>query len=208
MVTIVHGIMKCSADSKLFINQIIISSKHNQLSLHLKHTESGRLIDVVFRAADDGFAFRYVIPKQKEKELIVSNEHSEFNFAEDPMSYWIPGDWEIYEHLYNKTRASEINALSKVNHPNLAQTHIVENSVATPVTFIFDDGTHLSLHEAALVNYSGMTLKKTGRNFLCQLFNWSFRWQQSYDPNPFQNPMENGYYWKKGNRFIELKPYV
>ena len=102
------------------LNQFI-SSKHNQLSLHLKHIESGRLIDVVFRAADDGFAFRYVIPKQKEKELIVSNEHSEFNFAEDPMSYWIPGDWEIYEHLYNKTRTSEINALSKVNHPNLAQ---------------------------------------------------------------------------------------
>ena len=87
------------------LNQFI-SSKHNQLSLHLKHIESGRLIDVVFRAADDGFAFRYVIPKQKEKELIVSNEHSEFNFAEDPMSYWIPGDWEIYEHLYNKTRTS------------------------------------------------------------------------------------------------------
>ncbi|MGB2338914.1 MAG: glycoside hydrolase family 97 N-terminal domain-containing protein, partial [Flavobacteriaceae bacterium] len=104
------------------LNQFI-SSKHNQLSLNLKHIESGRLIDVIFRAADDGFAFRYVIPKQKEKELIVSNEHSEFNFDEDPMSYWIPGDWEIYEHLYNKTRTSEINALSKVNHPNLAQTH-------------------------------------------------------------------------------------
>ena len=104
------------------LNQFI-SSKHNQLTLHLKHIESGRLIDVVFRAADDGFAFRYIIPKQKEKELIVSNEHSEFNFAEDPMSYWIPGDWEIYEHLYNKTRTSEINALSKVNHPNLAHTN-------------------------------------------------------------------------------------
>ena len=183
------------------LNQFI-SSKHNQLTLHLKHIESGRLIDVVFRAADDGFAFRYIIPKQKEKELIVSNEHSEFNFAEDPMSYWIPGDWEIYEHLYNKTRTSEINALSKVNHPNLAQTHIVENSVATPVTFIFDDGTHLSLHEAALVNYSGMTLKKTGETSFVSSLTGRSDGNKATIPTPFKTPWRMGIIGKKATDLL------
>ena len=64
------------------LNQFI-TSEHNQLTLHLKNTETGRKIDIIFRAANDGFAFRYDIPEQKEKALVVSNEHSEFNFDED-----------------------------------------------------------------------------------------------------------------------------
>ena len=89
---------------------------------------------VIFRAANDGFAFRYLIPEQEEGQLVVKDEKSEFNLSEDAMAPDSPGDWEIYEHPYNHTKVSEIDALSKANHPNLAATVIVENS-ATRRTF-------------------------------------------------------------------------
>ena len=59
---------------------------------------------------------------------------------------------------------SEIDALQFANHKNLAQTYIPENAVNTPVTMVGADGTHLSFHEAALIDYSGMTLKVDTEN--------------------------------------------
>ena len=80
------------------------------------------------------------------------------------MCWWIPGDWDIYEHLYTTSKFSEIDAISKRNHPNLAQTYIPENAVNTPVTMRSEDGLHLSFHEANLTDYAGMTLKVDAEN--------------------------------------------
>ena len=82
-----------------------------------------------------------------------------FNLTGDHTVWWEPGDWDIYEHLYHETPFSKINAIKYRNHPNLAQTYIPENAVNTPVTMKTADGVYLSFHEAALVNYAGMTLK-------------------------------------------------
>ncbi|MEX0275659.1 MAG: glycoside hydrolase family 97 catalytic domain-containing protein, partial [Flavobacteriaceae bacterium] len=65
----------------------------------------------------------------------------------------------IYEHLYNTSKVSEIDALALRDHPDLAATHIPENAVNTPVTMRSSDGLHLVFHEANLTNYAGMTLK-------------------------------------------------
>ena len=54
------------------------------------------------------------------------DENTQFNLAGDHTCWWIPGDWDIYEHLYNTTKLSEIDAIAKRNHPNLAQTYIPE----------------------------------------------------------------------------------
>lgn len=135
---------------------------HTQATFTFKHEPTAREMQVVFRAANDGYAFRYVLPEQEETVYTVKAEKSEFNLSEDAMAHWIPGDWEIYEHIVNHTKVSEIDALSKADHPNLASTVIVENSVSTPVTFEYSNGTHLSIHEAALVDYSGMTLRRQG----------------------------------------------
>ena len=143
---------------------------------------------MVFRAANDGFAFRYLIPEQEEGQLVVKDEKSEFNLSEDAMAHWIPGDWEIYEHPYNHTKVSEIDALSKANHPNLAATVIVENSVSTPVTFEYKDGTHMSIHEAALVNYSGMTLLREGKTGFVSSLVGREDGNKATIPTPFKTP--------------------
>ena len=120
----------------------------------------GRELILHFRAYEDGVAFRYEFPIQEFTDtLIIAEERTEFQLTGDHTAWWIPGDWDIYEHLYNKTPVSGIDALSKRNHPNLAATHIPENSVNTPVTMRTEQGIHLSFHEAALTDYAGMTLR-------------------------------------------------
>ena len=165
-----------------------VKAESNQMTVRVVQTETGRELGIIFRVSNDGYAFRYDIPAMEEGELIVANERSEFNLASDAMAHWIPGDWEIYEHPVNHTRISEIDALSKANHPNLAATHIVENSVSTPVTFVFDSGTHMSIHEAALVNYSGMTLKKTGETSFVSSLVGRADGNKATIPTPFKTP--------------------
>lgn len=125
-----------------------------------EHEAPNRRLILYFRAYEDGVAFRYEFPQQEGTDsLLITEEKTEFALTGDHMSWWIPGDWDIYEHLYNTTRVSEINALSKQDHPNLASTYIPENAVNTPVTMRTDKGLHMSFHEADLTNYAGMTLR-------------------------------------------------
>lgn len=146
--------------------QVDVVNHYNELKVELQETsEPKRKLNIVFRVYDDGIGFRYEFPEQEGwTEALIKDEHTEFNLTKDYNTFWIPGDWDIYEHLYSTTKLSEIDALKYVGHVNLAQTYIPENAVNTPVTMVGDDGTHLSFHEAALVDYSGMTLKVDTEN--------------------------------------------
>lgn len=99
------------------------------------------------RMFDDGFAFRYEFPAAW-KRVDISEELTEFTVAQAAgagaaTAWWIPaGEWNREEYLYRETPIGDIG---------LAQT---------PLTLRLADGTHLSLHEAALVDYSGMQLQK------------------------------------------------
>ena len=141
--------------------QIDVENNYNQLIVELQEIKKpNRKLNLEFKIYDDGLGFRYIFPEQENiKEVIITDENTEFNLTEDYKVWWIPGDWDIYEHLYSTTKLSEIDALKYVNHNNLAQTYIPENAVNTPITMRSKNGLHLSFHEAALVDYSGMTLK-------------------------------------------------
>ncbi len=138
-----------------------IRNHYNELRVELREAEApNRLMTVVFRVYNDGIGFRYEFPEQPNlTDVVIMDENTEFNLTGDHQTWWQPGDWDIYEHHYNSSRFSEIDALAKRDHPNLAQTYIPENAVNTPVTMKTDDGVYLSFHEAALYNYSDMTLK-------------------------------------------------
>ncbi|WP_411767322.1 glycoside hydrolase family 97 protein [Winogradskyella sp. A3E31] len=146
--------------------QLKVVNHYNELKIELEEaSELKRKLNIIFKAYDDGIGFRYEFPEQQGwNEALIKDEHTEFNLTEDYKTFWIPGDWDIYEHLYSTTKLSEIDAKSYSDHVNLAQTYIPENAVNTPVTMIGTDGVHLSFHEAALVDYSGMTLKVDTKN--------------------------------------------
>ncbi len=137
-----------------------VENNYQQLTVNLQE-KSGlkRKLTVVFKVYNDGIGFRYEFPKQKNMdEVLISEELTEFQLTEDTKTWWTPGDWEIYEHLYHTTPFSKINAFEKEKQI-LAQKYIPNNAVNTPVTMKMKNGVHLSFHEASLVNYSGMTLK-------------------------------------------------
>ena len=143
-----------------------VRNHYNELIVSLEETTApNRKINVHFKAYDDGIGFRYEFLEQEGVDsLVIMDEHTEFQLTGDHTAWWIPGDWDIYEHLYSTTKISEIDALSKRDHPDLAATYIPENAVNTPVTMRTDDGLHLSFHEADLTDYAGMTLKVDTEN--------------------------------------------
>lgn len=141
--------------------QRVMNNRCRQLIVELQETtKPRRRMNLIFRAYDDGVAFRYDFPEQEDvTEMTILEENTRFQIRNNPMAWWAPGDWDIYEHLYTTSRLNKINAIAKRNHPSLGQTYIPENAVNTPLTMRFDDGLHVAIHEAALVDYSDMTLK-------------------------------------------------
>lgn len=120
---------------------------YNELTVQLAETTgSKRRLDVVFRVYDDGLGFRYVFPEQPNlHEAIIDDELTEFAIAQDSTAWWIPAGEPIhYEYLYQRTPLHEVPL------------------VHTPMTLRSRDGLHVAIHEAALVDYAGMWLRRSG----------------------------------------------
>lgn len=123
-----------------------IRNHYRELKVHLRETTAlARVFSVTFRIYDDGVGFRYEFPQQPNMaKTNIAEELTEFAFAQDGTAWWKPAFlWNREEYLYNKT------ALSAVSNAD------------TPVTIKLSDGTHVALHEAALVDFSGMAVSRT-----------------------------------------------
>lgn len=142
-----------------------VLNNYRQMVVKLEEKKGARRkLNIHFRAYDDGIGFRYEFLKlenqgAKNQEVIITKENTQFKLTGDHTCWWIPGDWDSYEHLYNTTKFSEIDALSRQKAASLMQTTIMDNAVNTPVTMRTAEGLHLSFHEANLTDYAGMTLK-------------------------------------------------
>ncbi|GAB4128581.1 MAG: glycoside hydrolase family 97 protein [Ignavibacteriales bacterium] len=153
-----------------------IKNNYNELNLTLIE-KSGlkRNVKLVFRVFNDGVGFRYEFPKQENLNYVeITDELTQFNFADDYLSWWIPADYDSYEYLYNTTKLSEID-LGKYNYPTRGdRTHPNQFAVNTPITMKTESGIYLSIHEAELFDYSDMTLERKEK-FLFQshLVPWS-----------------------------------
>ncbi|MBN2175197.1 MAG: glycoside hydrolase family 97 protein [Bacteroidales bacterium] len=150
--------------------QRYVRNHFNRLKIYLEETTGmKRRMNIEFRVYDDGMGFRYEFPEQELlKAVNIKEENTQFKLTGDHLCWWQPGDWDIYEHLYNTTKFSEIDAISKRNHTSLAQTYIPENAVNTPITMKTSEGVYLSFHEANLTDYAGMTLKADTENLIMQ----------------------------------------
>lgn len=123
-----------------------IRNRYRELKVHLKETTAlARVFTVTFRLYEDGVGFRYEFPNQPNMaKTNVADELTEFAFAQDGTAWWKPAFlWNREEYLYKKTPLSSVSTAD------------------TPVTIKLADGTHVALHEAALVDYSGMAVTRT-----------------------------------------------
>lgn len=122
-------------------------NRYTEMSVALRQTRGERRrLDVIFRVFDDGVGFRYAFPAQPGlQEAIIDEELTEFDIAPASTAWWIPaGEPTHYEYLYRRTPLSEVP---------LAHT---------PLTLRSSDGLHVAIHEAALVDYASMWLRRTG----------------------------------------------
>jgi alpha-glucosidase len=132
-----------------------VTDRHNELVVTLREkTPLKRLLRLRVRLFDDGLGFRIEFPQQPNLTTArIVEELTEFDLAQPGTAWWIPGgEWNRYEYLYNRTPIEGVG-----------QAH-------TPITFRTDAGLHLSIHEAALVDYAGMWLRRVeGQRFKARL---------------------------------------
>jgi alpha-glucosidase len=123
-----------------------VRDHHNELRVSVSETAAPqRRFDVVVRAFNDGIGFRYEFPAQPGlSDFVISDELTQFNFADDAKSWWIPSNrprLDRSEMLYSSSPISVID------------------SIQTPLTMQTRDGkTFMVIHEANLVDYARMNL--------------------------------------------------
>ncbi len=118
-----------------------IRDAHRTLMLRLQNEADVRL-DIEFRVFDDGLGFRYTYEVPALDSLTVCDEKTSFVFVDDATSWSIPGDINSYEHLYRKMPLSQLKDAN------------------TPLTLRFSDTRYASVHEAAIVDFPEMVLRR------------------------------------------------
>ncbi len=136
-----------------------IQEKSNNIKLNFQQTQSPNLkLQIEFRVFNDGIGFRYNLPEQQGIDsLLLVDEKTQFNLSSDNKAWWFPVDYDSYEKPYQSNLISEID------------------SVQTPFTMISPKGVYMSIHEAALVDYASMTLKRNSHqpfSLECNLVPW------------------------------------
>jgi alpha-glucosidase len=111
-----------------------------------ERTGHRRRLQVIFRAYDDGVAFRYRVPKQRSMDgFKLAAEHSTFRIAGNPTAYTlpVPNYTTTYEFRYRTVPTDSISTNSLLG---------------LPVLFEHPDHTALAISEAELDDYAGMYL--------------------------------------------------
>jgi glucan 1,4-alpha-glucosidase len=140
--------------------QANITNHYNELSIALNQTATNTKMNIIFRVFDEGVAFRYDFPKQKTLNyFIIADEVTQFNLTNDHKVFWIPGDFDSNEYVYNVTKISEIDN-SKLNLNNGIGVKSIPGKyvVQSPLMMKSETNLYLNVFEAAVVNYPVMHL--------------------------------------------------
>ncbi|MGZ8539231.1 MAG: glycoside hydrolase family 97 protein [Chitinophagaceae bacterium] len=107
-----------------------------------------RKINLAVRAFNDGLAFRYEFPEQKNwPSYSLTDENSHFNFLGDPklLTLFLPNYTTSHEGEYSSLLLSEVKEDTLMDMPTL---------------FECTGHVYVAITEAALVDYAGMYLSK------------------------------------------------
>jgi alpha-glucosidase len=119
---------------------------YNELAVSLEEGQStGRKVELIFRAYDDGAAFRYVLPAQAGiKTVELAAERSEFQFPTDYDCWALQlGSFTTsYEGEYDRTTSSRFVPTTILGLPLVCKTR--------------DEAVTFAISEADLHDYAGM----------------------------------------------------
>lgn len=146
-----------------------IRNHYNELLVTLsQQAEKGRYIRIRFRLFNDGLGFRYEFPEQSNLTyFVIREEKTQFAMAGDHKAFWLPGDYDTQEYNTTTSKLSEIRDKMKAAvTPNASQHTFSDTGVQTPLMLKSADGLYINIHEAALVDYSCMSLNLDDTNMV------------------------------------------
>lgn len=116
-----------------------VPERYNQMTVYLQTTDARcPTLQIVFRAYEDGVAFRYVVPQGVGKGVTIDSETTEFRFADDYTAWYYNGE----NHNVGPEKLSESEGTRR------------------PVMTIKADDTHYAaLHEADLIGGDPLVLQ-------------------------------------------------
>lgn len=137
-----------------------IKNNYNGLDVIVQNT-TGCQLKIQFKLYNDGLGFRYKVEQcNGQDSLHITDELTTFNLTGDHTTWWVPGCWDNDEYPYTKSKLSEVDASFYQKGYKYSNVTTITNkySVNTPVTMKSMDNYYLSIHEAALVDFPGMSL--------------------------------------------------
>ena len=145
-----------------------IRNHYNELEVTLDQPENDRYIVIRFRLFNDGLGFRYEFPQQPNLNyFVIKEEHTQFAMTGDHTAFWIPGDYDTQEYDYTTSRLSEIRGkMKEAVTENSSQFVFSPTGVQTALMMKTNDGLYINLHEAALKDYSCMSLNLDDKNMI------------------------------------------
>ncbi len=137
-----------------------IKNNYNEMTVALSQTSTNRKINIIFRVFDEGVAFRYDFPKQRNLDyFIISDEKTQFNLTGNHKTFWLPGDFDSQEYPYTESKLSEINTDNIDRNNGIGLKSIAGKFVIqSPLMMKSAEGVYINIFEAAVVNYPVMHL--------------------------------------------------
>ncbi len=145
-----------------------IRNHYNELALTLTQPATKRVMLVRFRLFDDGLGFRYEFPRQPELAyFVVKEEKTQFALNGDHKAFWLPGDYDTQEYSTVTSNLSQVRGLMKQAVTGNASQHTFSpTGLQTPLMLKRPDGLYVNIHEAALVDYSCLSLELDDKTFV------------------------------------------
>jgi len=148
-----------------------IRNNYNELLVTLSQKSvGGRYIRIRFRVFNDGLGFRYEFPEQKDLNyFVIKEERTQFALAGDHKAFWLPGDYDTQEYSTTTSNLSEVRSRMKTAvTPNASQETFSPTGLQTPLMLKSKDGLYINIHEAALVDYSCLSLNLDDKNMVLE----------------------------------------
>ena len=133
-----------------------VRNHYNEMRVRLQEKNGKkRNLDVVFRAFDDGVAFRYEYPRQSGlKDFVIMDEVTQFALPSDAQAWSIPALQAYYEGIYTR------ELLSK------------KDKMSGPVALEVNDSLYMAIMDANLTDYSTMNFAPSGTTLQADLVPW------------------------------------
>ena len=133
-----------------------VRNHYNEMRVRLQEKKmKKRNLDVVFRAFDDGVAFRYEFPRQPGlQDFVIMDELTQFALPSDAQAWSIPAQQAYYEGIYTR------EPLSK------------KGKMSGPVALEVNDSLYMAIMDANLTDYSTMNFAPNGMTLKADLVPW------------------------------------